>query len=628
MPTAPRGPNKGPDMTKRAAPAAPGGSSPYSGRVVARCRVGERLGRGATSHVFRAHYEPLSKDIALKILGKDSAGAEELRQRFLSEARSVAKISHENIVKVLDVVEDQGLLCILMELVEGPTLQDRLDDDGVIRPRQAFRIAAQIARALEAAHAEKIVHRDVKPANVMLVGPVGDETVKVVDFGLAVQQEMNRVGTPLFMSPEAAQGKRIDEKSDIYALGICLYRMLTGVLPFTGATVKEILAAQVNAELVPPSKQREQLGRAYDDLLKKLLVKSKGYRPSAAEAAEMLEEVADDLEERELGVRRERRRRKRGATKKSKPPSPAFWAGLAVAGVVVVGVIWALSGGERKPAAETTDVKPKVEAPPVAVVDPAETAFKEVETWIKENPGDRRGEIEKWKEFIRANPKGKWAMQAADRQKRAEILFGGRPSTPQPTRSSEPAPRRDTETPEQKYAKIQERERAFDFEGAWQVFNANDGLEPPNGVETREWDRKEQRLKFLRDAFVRQLDAGLKASKRRPKAKDVFADAKDGEVLVGANHEGGVVANADGSNEHTAKWSGATIDAFFKKECLIADNALDSNDFDSAVVLAALAVEFSQPQKVVDRFLSAAQGMTANDDTKSDIVRKAFGGSE
>src|SRR5207244_2389142 len=130
-------------------------------------------------------------------------------------------------------------------------LQDRLDDEPVVAPRQALRIAAQIARALEAAHDEKIVHRDVKPANVMLVGPKGDETVKVVDFGLAAQQEMNRVGTPLFMSPEAAQGKRIDEKSDVYALGVCLYRMLTGTLPFTGATVKDILAAHVNNELVP-----------------------------------------------------------------------------------------------------------------------------------------------------------------------------------------------------------------------------------------------------------------------------------------------------------------------------------------------------------------------------------------
>jgi tRNA A-37 threonylcarbamoyl transferase component Bud32 len=618
MPTVP--PPRGPG------PAKPGGSSPYSGRVVARCRVGEKLGRGATSHVFRAHYEPLSKDIALKILGKDSAGAEDLRARFLSEARSVAKISHENIVKVLDVVEDHGLLCILMELVEGPTLQDRLDDEGVIKPRQAFRIAAQIARALEAAHAEKIVHRDVKPANVMLVGPAGDETVKVVDFGLAVQQEMNRVGTPLFMSPEAAQGKRIDEKSDVYALGICLYRMLTGVLPFTGATVKEILAAQVNAELVPPSKQREQLGKAYDELLKKLLVKSKGYRPSAGEAAELLEDIADDLEEREMGVRRERRRKKRVAPKRSKAPGAGFWAGIAVAAVVVVGVIYAMSGRDQRPTAETPGVKPKVEAPPVAVVGPDETAFKDVETWIKENPGDRRGEIVKWKEFLKAFPTGKWAVQAGARQKRAEALFGERVPAP-PTTSREPAPKRDTETPEQKFAKIQERRRALDFEGAWQVFNMSDVLDPPPGVESKEWDRTEQRLSFLKDRFVALLDAGLKASKRRPKGKDVFAEAKDGEVLVGANHDGGVVANADGSNQHTIKWSAATVDSFFKKG-VIADNALDSNDFDSAVVLAALAVEFGEPQKIVDRFVSAAQGTTQNDPAKTEIVRKLFGCGE
>src|SRR5690348_12540070 len=109
--------------------------SGYTGRVVARCRVGERLGRGATSHVFRAHYEPLNKDIALKILSAKEASSEETRARFVSEARAVGKLSHENIVKVIDVVEDQGLLCILMELVNGQTLQDKLDDEGLLAPR-------------------------------------------------------------------------------------------------------------------------------------------------------------------------------------------------------------------------------------------------------------------------------------------------------------------------------------------------------------------------------------------------------------------------------------------------------------------------------------------------------------
>src|SRR5262245_41875445 len=357
MSPAPTGTGPGPGPAKPP-------SSPYAGRTIARCKVGERLGRGATSHVFRAHYEPLGKEIALKILSGDAAGSAEMRARFLSEARAAGKLSNENIVKVLDVAEDQGFLCILMELVEGPTLQDRLDDEKVLPPLHALSIASQMARALEAAHEADIVHRDVKPANVMLLGRPGEETVKVVDFGLAAQQELNRVGTPLFMSPEAAQGKRIDEKSDVYALGVCLYRMLTGVLPFTGTTVKEILAAHVNAELVPPSRRRQQLGAVYDDLLKKLLVKSKGYRPSAGEAADILEDLADDLEEREKGVRRVRRRKKRAAAKQGKPVNPAVLATFAVVGVVVV--IGAMLMSSGKPTSQTAGSTN--DPPPVASI--------------------------------------------------------------------------------------------------------------------------------------------------------------------------------------------------------------------------------------------------------------------
>ena len=138
----------------------------------------------------------------------------------------------------------------------------------------------------------------------------------------------------------------------VYALGVCLYRMLTGVLPFTGTTVKEILAAHVNSELVLPSRQRQQLGTVYDDLLKKLLVKSKGYRPSAGEAADILEDLADDIEEREKGVRRVRRRKKRAVTKKTKAVNPAVLATFAVVGVVVV--IGAMLMGGKKPVTPAT----------------------------------------------------------------------------------------------------------------------------------------------------------------------------------------------------------------------------------------------------------------------------------
>jgi len=402
MSPAPAGTGPGPGPAKPP-------SSPYAGRTIARCKVGERLGRGATSHVFRAHYEPLGKDIALKILSGDAAGSADMRARFLSEARAAGKLSNENIVKVLDVAEDQGFLCILMELVEGQTLQDRLDDEKVLPPRHALSIAAQMARALEAAHEADIVHRDVKPANVMLLGRPGEETVKVVDFGLAAQQELNRVGTPLFMSPEAAQGKRIDEKSDVYAMGVCLYRMLTGALPFTGTTVKEILAAHVNAELVPPSRRRQQLGTVYDDLLKKLLVKSKGYRPSAGEAAEILEDLADDLEEREKGVRRVRRRKKRAAAKKPVAVNPAILATFAVVGVVGVIVAMLMSGG--KPPAPTPGGQG--DPPPVAAIDPAKKAYDEVDLWVGQNSGKLSEAAAKWRTVENSYPGTPWATRAA-----------------------------------------------------------------------------------------------------------------------------------------------------------------------------------------------------------------------
>ncbi len=634
MPANPNGQANRPDPGKRPAPAKAAAASPYTGRVVARCRVGDRLGRGATSHVFRALYEPLNKDVALKILGKESAGSAELRTRFLSEARAVAKISHENIVKVIDVVEDQGLLCILMELVAGPTLQDRLDDENVIPPRQAFRIAAQIARALEAAHGEKIVHRDVKPANVMLVGPEGDETVKVVDFGLAVQQEMNRVGTPLFMSPEAAQGKRIDEKSDVYALGICLYRMLTGVLPFTGATVKEILAAQVNAELVPPSEQRPILGKSYDGLLKKLLVKSKGYRPTAGEAAELLEDIADELEEREMGVRRERRRKKRGTTTKKKSSAPLF-AGLAVAAVVAVALAFIFRSGDAPPpVAPTQDpASVKTTTPAAPVVDPWETEYKDVEAWCaeKDNSLNRADQIRKWKAFLaKCPPSSKWAEKAKKNLDYLKNVYGGDPDAPQrpvePTRTPAPSSKSGSEGPAVKLARIQDDIRNFDFAKAVSVLNEGDGVDAPPGVDQSDWDRKPRRLKYLDEHWFSAVDAGLKAMKqRRVSAKGVFADAKDGEILVGANHEGLAVAGADGNNPHTVKWSTAKVDALFQRGVLV-DTALDTNDLESNLVLAALAVETGQTPKTVDRFLAPAREMAGKNPADDETVKALFGG--
>jgi tRNA A-37 threonylcarbamoyl transferase component Bud32 len=574
--------------------------------------VGDRLGRGATSHVFRAHYEPLGKDIALKILSGDAAGSADMRARFLSEARAAGKLSNENIVKVLDVAEDQGFLCILMELVEGQTLQDRLDDEKVLPPLHALSIAAQMARALEAAHDADIVHRDVKPANVMLLGRPGEETVKVVDFGLAAQQELNRVGTPLFMSPEAAQGKRIDEKSDVYAMGVCLYRMLTGVLPFTGSTVKEILAAHVNAELVPPSRRRQQLGTVYDDLLKKLLVKSKGYRPSAGEAAEILEDLADDLEEREKGVRRVRRRKKRAAAKKPVTINPAVLATLAVAGVVVVIVAMLLSGG--KPPAPTPGGQG--DPPPVAAIDPAKKAYDEVETWVGQNSGRFTEAAGRWRTVEQSYPGTPWATKAAVKRRDAEEAQRKKEEAAKAAQAKAPVPAAQSESA--KHAHVAQLVKDFNFREASSLLEEMDA---PSGTSRDEWNQHCNRIDYLGKHWVDAVDKGLQHIRSPLKAKDLFPSARDNETIVGANSAGAVVF--DGNQRLPVSWSKATPESLFKMK-VFADKVLVTEDFEATVILAALACEMNQAD-AMRKFLGIAQGLAGEDESHATTIRSLFG---
>jgi tRNA A-37 threonylcarbamoyl transferase component Bud32 len=605
MSPAPAGTGPGPGPAKPP-------SSPYAGRTIARCKVGERLGRGATSHVFRAHYEPLGKDIALKILSGDAAGSADMRARFLSEARAAGKLSNENIVKVLDVAEDQGFLCILMELVEGQTLQDRLDDEKVLPPRHALSIAAQMARALEAAHEADIVHRDVKPANVMLLGRPGEETVKVVDFGLAAQQELNRVGTPLFMSPEAAQGKRIDEKSDVYAMGVCLYRMLTGTLPFTGTTVKEILAAHVNAELVPPSRCRQQLGAVYDDLLKKLLVKSKGYRPSAGEAAEILEDLADDLEEREKGVRRVRRRKKRAAAKQSKPVNPAVLATFAVVGVVVV--IGAMLMSSGKPAAPTQGGQG--DPPPVAAIDPAKKAYDEIESWVGQNSGKLSEAAAKWRTVENSYPGTPWATRAAANRVAVEEALKQKQEAAKTAQAKAPVTAAQSESA--RHAHVAQLVKDFNFREASSLLEEMDA---PSGTSRDEWNQHCNRIDYLGRHWVDAMDKGVRALRSPLKAKDVFPSARDNETIVGANSAGAVVS--DGNQKVTVSWSEAAPEAFFKSRVIV-DRVLDTNDFDANVILASLAAELNQLESM-RRYRSNAQGLAGEDESHTTTIRSLFG---
>jgi serine/threonine protein kinase len=212
------------------------------------------IGRGGMGVVFRARDERLQRRVAIKVLPPELAFQKEIRERFTREAQTAARLSHPHIVPIHDVGEGKGLVYFIMGLVEGESLGGRLKRRGKLPPEEARRIMKETADALSAAHALSIIHRDIKPDNILLEGTRG--RVMVTDFGIAKAVSAGTghtltgagiaIGTPQFMSPEQAAGeKSIDGRSDIYSLGVVTYQMLTGDLPFSAPTVAGILMKQI-----------------------------------------------------------------------------------------------------------------------------------------------------------------------------------------------------------------------------------------------------------------------------------------------------------------------------------------------------------------------------------------------
>src|SRR5215212_2132161 len=198
---------------------------------------GEPLGRGGMAEVYLAHDEVLDRDVALKVLREKYAKNEEFVERFRREARSAASLNHPNIVPVYDRGRcEDGMYYIAMEYVPGGTLKDRILGDGPLNLNAAIELGSQIARALGYAHEHGVIHRDVKPHNVLLTDT---GYAKVTDFGIAKAATATTttsssglvLGTAGYISPEQATGKPVDPRSDLYSLGVVLYEMLTGTLP-------------------------------------------------------------------------------------------------------------------------------------------------------------------------------------------------------------------------------------------------------------------------------------------------------------------------------------------------------------------------------------------------------------
>jgi serine/threonine-protein kinase len=364
-------------------------------------RIERRLGSGGMGDVFLAQQTSLDRPVALKILPMQLAKDEEFVQRFMSEARAAGKVAHENIVAAVDVGVSNGRYYFVMELVEGLTLQQKIEREGPIPEKAALEIAKQVARGLRHAHQQGLIHRDIKPANIMFTT---EGVAKICDFGLARRLDEDTTLTmpglvqssPAYASPEQCRGRRdLDHRTDMYSLGVTLFEMLTGKRPFTAETSSALFIK--HATEAPPSPQsfNPALSAAASALVLRLL------RKEAKQRFESYDELIEAIE----GVQQSKPVPKLKVAPGTHPRAVAArrfpWAGAVVA-VVVLGAaaaagIWQL----RRPAAPVpAEPAARAKAPVESEVDLLIKAVAALEKRTQENPAEIPAVRARWKALV------------------------------------------------------------------------------------------------------------------------------------------------------------------------------------------------------------------------------------
>lgn len=267
----------------------------YIGKLLGgRYEIIDVVGVGGMAVVYRARCHVLNRYVAVKILKEEYAKDPDIRKRFSIESQAVAKLSHHNIVSVFDVGQENGTDYIVMELIEGITLKDYLKEKGKFTWQETVYFSSQIARALVHAHSRGIIHQDVKPQNVIILR---DGTAKLMDFGIAsfaatqetrVAQEA--IGSVHYISPEQARGLSIDYRADIYSLGVVMYEMVTGKLPFDGDTAVQVVMQHINAKAKLPSELVAELPQGIDQIIMHAMCADVSKRYESAE------QLNEDLE--------------------------------------------------------------------------------------------------------------------------------------------------------------------------------------------------------------------------------------------------------------------------------------------------------------------------------------------
>jgi serine/threonine protein kinase len=302
-------------------------NDPMIGRTIGRYRIAEHLGRGGMAEVYKAYQPNLDRYVAIKMLHTFLSDEKEFLTRFEREAKVVATLRHPNIVQVYDFDVEGGVYYMVMEYISGEALKtrlQRLEANGEwVSPDDAARIILAVGSALKYAHERGMVHRDVKPANVMITL---DGQVILTDFGIAkivsasnITASGAMVGTPSYMAPEQGMGQPGDERSDIYSLGVMLYQLVLGRLPFDADTPLAVVLKHINEPLPPPKALKPDISEELNQVILKTLAKNPGDR---------YQKVADltaDL------------RRVMGMSPEDSQPDAAKGSGIKLAGATMVG---------------------------------------------------------------------------------------------------------------------------------------------------------------------------------------------------------------------------------------------------------------------------------------------------